>query len=133
MKKLLIATLLILPILTIAQKIGKFGELPKGKNRFDLYITKSGDTLSVGDNITIGMPSSDNGFNFITQGGVKSAVFLSDRTIEIYRIRTFRDKRFAKRAFVQFKGYGMLPVDIDYELALKRGEIEDPFSDNSEN
>ncbi len=107
----------------------EFGKIPKGKNQYERYITKAGKTISVGDMITIGMPSSDNGFNYITQLGQKGAVFLSNRTIEIEKIKTFSDKRFQKRAYVSFKGYGLALVDIDYELALKTGEIEDPFSD----
>lgn len=116
--------LLLFTLTVSSQKTIKYGNVPSGKARYDTYITKKGDTISTGQTIKIGLPSSDNGFNHITQGGQKGAVFLSDREVEIYRIRTYKDKRFEKRAYIQFKGYGMLPVDIDYELALKTGEIE---------
>lgn len=107
-----------------AQKIGHYGDLPSGKNKFDMYITKMGDTITAGQKVLIGIPSSDNGFNHITQGGQKAAVFLADREVTISQLRTYSDRRFEKRMYLQFKGYGMLPVDIDVELAMKTGEIE---------
>lgn len=113
----------------VLSQTAEFGKIPEGKNKYERYITKAGTVISVGDMITIGMPSSDNGFNYITQLGQKGAVFLSDRTIEVKKIKTFSDIRFQKRAYISFKGYGLALVDIDYELALKTGEIEDPFLD----
>jgi hypothetical protein len=109
-----------------SQKIARYGEIPNGKNTFDTYIAQNGTQINVGDEITIGLPSSDDGFRFITQGGQKSADFLADRTITISQIRTYKDKRFAGQIYLQFKGYGLIPVDINYETALKAGEIIQP-------
>ncbi len=128
MKNILLV-LLLLPVLTLSQKVAEYGKLPNGKNSFDTYITKAGRSISVGDTLLIGMPSSDNGFNHITQLGQKGAVFLADRKVVVHKIKTFKDKRFAQRAYICFKGYGMALVDVDYELALKTGEITDPFTE----
>lgn len=128
-KMISIKTLLFVMFMTtslFSQKVAEYGKIPSGKNFYDQYITKAGKTISVGDTIIIGMPSSDNGFNHITQLGQKGAVFLSDRAIEVQKIKTFKDKRFHQRAYICFKGYGLALVDIDYELALKTGEIEEP-------
>lgn len=116
--------LLLFCIIARGQKIGEYGKLDSGKNVYSVYISKNGHAIKVGDTMLIGSPSSNNGFNHITQGGQKAAVFLSDRKVVIWRIRTYKDKRFEKRAYLQFKGYGLLPVDVDYELAVKTGELE---------
>lgn len=120
----LLAVLLYIPML--AQKIAMYGEIPNGKHTFDTYIAQDGTHINVGDEITIGMPSAPDGFRFITQGGQKTADFLADRTVTITKIRTYPDKRFAGQIYLQFKGYGMLPVDINYETALKAGEVVKP-------
>ena len=122
--KILIFTFFISIFGLTAQKIGVYGDLPSGKQKYDMYITKMGDTIRTGQKVLIGLPSSDNGFNHITQGGQKAAVFLSDRVVTISQMRTYSDRRFEKRMYLQFKGYGLLPVDIDIELALKTGEVE---------
>ena len=74
--KILIFTFFISIFSLTAQKIGVYGDLPSGKQKYDMYITKMGDTIRTGQKVLIGLPSSDNGFNHITQGGQKAAVFL---------------------------------------------------------
>lgn len=110
----------------ISQKTVSFSEIPKKSSKFDTYITRSKDTISIGDTITLGLPSSDIGFRYVTQGGMKCADFLASADVEITRIRTFRN-RFSGKVYLEFKGYGLLPLLIDYETALKIGEIENPF------
>jgi len=120
--KLFILFLLFIP-LTIKAQTASYGKIQNGKKQYKTYITKEGKTITIGDTLKINTPSSDNGFNHITQLGRKAAVFLEGREIVVHKIRTFKDKRFTNRAYISFKGYGAL-VDIDYELALKKGEIE---------
>lgn len=98
---------------------------------FTKYITKSNDTLKVGDTLQIGLPSSNElGFNFISQGGQRVASRLANTEIVIDKIKSYagnganvftKDKDF--KIYLHFKGYGMLPVLIDYESALETGEI----------
>ena len=123
MKKL-IFILLFTPFLCIGQTL-KFGEIQKKNSKGDIYISKSGKTLNIGDKLTIGKPIDDSKdtFSYITQGGVPVVRSLEDNEIEIFRFQTFKQAAFSGKVYVAFKGYGLVPVLIDYESALASGEI----------
>ncbi len=123
MRTFIIILFIFLPILSISQNRAVYDSIPDGKNSYGSYITKIGDVIKVGDTLQIGLPSNPSGFNYITQLGQRAGSFLADRKIIIFKIRTFKDKRFSNRAYLSFKGYGAL-VDIDYESALISGEIK---------
>lgn len=118
--------LMIVPMSIFAQDQVNWTDIPKKNGKYSSYITRKGNTISVGDVITIGTPSTPDGFLWISQGGQQTANFLAGVDVEITKIRTYKG-RFAGKAYLEFKGYGLLPVSIDYEIALKTGEIEDPF------
>lgn len=99
--------------------------IPNSKKTYQSYICKNGEKISVGDTLTIGMPSTDHGFKFITQGGQRAADFLAGKQVDITKIRTYKG-RFSGAAYLEFKGFGLAPVSINYENALRAGEIEPP-------
>ncbi len=79
MKNLVILMLVIAGLNSFAQTI-KYSELSgnKPKGDFQTYISKDGESYSVGDTISIGTPSGTNSeFIYITTFGIMSAVFNS--------------------------------------------------------
>jgi hypothetical protein len=91
---------------------------------FTEYITKQGDTLVVGDTLIIGVPTSDLGFVFISQGGLKVANKLSGNKVMINKFKTYGTKKQGFKVYALFGGYGLYPCLIDYETALEVGEIK---------
>ena len=85
------------------------------------YISNEGDTLKIGQQLTLGIPTGADGFRFITQGNEPVANWLSNTEIEIFKFKKVRGK-----TYVLFKGYGLLPVYIDYETARQTGEVLQP-------
>ena len=61
--------------------------------------------------------------SYITQGGMQAIRSLENNEIEIFRFQTFKQAAFSGKVYVAFKGYGLIPVLIDYESALASGEI----------
>ena len=92
------------------------------KGTFQSYTTKDGNTYRIGQQVEIGLPSSDNGFNWISQNGQKAANFLAGKTITISKLKTYGNKKQGFKMYAHFKGYG-LPVLIDLEVAERTGEI----------
>ena len=103
-------------------QIAQYNKINK-RSKFEMYVTKSGDTLKIGDTLTIGTPTTDQGFAYITQGSQKTHPKLSNKKVKIHKLRSYGSKRSGYKLYVQFKGYGLLPVNIDYETARKKGEI----------
>jgi hypothetical protein len=105
---------------------GQYAEYGKvdRKGNFYGYITKEQDTISVGDTLRIGIPSSPYGFIFLTQGGASVASWLSGNEVEIVKIESIGNEKRGFKIYFHFKGYGMMPVLIDYESALRTKEIE---------
>jgi len=104
-------------------QIAEYGKLTK-KARYQIYLTKTGDTLKVGDTLTIGIPTSDEGFTYISQGGQRVSNTLSDKKVVVDKLKTYGNKNNGYKIYAHFKGYGLLPVLIDYDTALELGEIK---------
>ncbi|MBL4746577.1 MAG: hypothetical protein JKY08_09455 [Flavobacteriaceae bacterium] len=118
----------ILILLTVSfgfSQTSKYGHLLK-KSSFKSYITKAGNTLKIGDTLIIGIPTSELGFKFISQGGQSVANRLAGKKIIIHKMKTYGEPQNGFKMYPQFKGYGLLPVLIDYEIALSTGEIKNP-------
>jgi hypothetical protein len=96
-----------------------FGETKKGT--YDNYITRAGDTIKKGMQLTLGTPSTDLGFAYISQGGERVAFRLANTTVTVHNIRVY------EKPYLQIRGYGLLPVLIDYENAITTGELINPF------
>lgn len=111
------------PFLGIAQDF-KYGEIPVKNAKGISYLTKSGTYLSKGATLTLGKPSgTDSNFVHITQGGIVVIGGLSGKEVKVDHIKVFKRAAFSGKAFVAFKGYGLVPCYIDYEAALESGEI----------
>jgi hypothetical protein len=104
----------------------EYGKLTK-KSEYKNYITKIGDTLKVGDTLTIGIPTSDLGFTYISQGGQRVSNTLSDKKVVVDKLKTYGTKKSGYKLYAHFKGYGLIPVLIDYDTALEVGEIKNPY------
>jgi hypothetical protein len=94
------------------------------KSEYEIYLTKTGDTLKVGDTLTIGIPTSDFGFTYISQGGQRVSNTLSDKKVIVHKLKTYGTKKSGYKMYAHFKGYGLIPVLIDYDTALELGEIQ---------
>ncbi len=119
-------TLILLLIFSIcfSQK-AEYNKLDK-KASFKEYYTKNGDVLKIGDTLTIGIPTSDLGFTYISQGGQRVSNTLSNKSIIINKLKTYGAKGNGYKMYVHFKGYGLIPVLIDYDTAFDLGEIKNP-------
>jgi hypothetical protein len=104
----------------IYNKIEKTGD-------FTEYETKSKNILKIGDTITIGYPFSGNFFTFITQGGAQTSPILSNKKVVVSKIKSVGSKNSGYKIYPIFKGFGWVPIYIDYESALETGEIKNPF------
>ncbi|WGF93984.1 hypothetical protein [Aequorivita marisscotiae] len=103
----------------------EYGKLTK-KSEYKIYITKIGDSLKVGDTLTIGIPNSDLGFTYISQGGQRVSNTLADKKVVVDKLKTYGTKKNGYKLYAHFKGYGLIPVLIDYDTALEVGEIKNP-------
>ncbi|MGP1992743.1 hypothetical protein D9V96_012750 [Zobellia laminariae] len=123
MKKL---TLFLFFIVSITySQTAEFGNLTK-KSEYQIYITKTGFKVNVGDTLTLGIPTSDLGFTYISQNGQRVSSTLAGKQIVIDKLKTYGSKKNGYKVYAHFKGYGLLPVLIDYETALELGEIKNP-------
>lgn len=50
----------------------------------------------------------------------------SGKKITIHKIKSFGRDKSGFTMWISFKGFGLLPVDVDYENALDSGEIINP-------
>ncbi|SHJ25332.1 hypothetical protein SAMN04488096_1212 [Mesonia phycicola] len=103
----------------------EYGKLTK-KSEYKIYLTKIGDTLKVGDTLTIGIPTSDLGFTYISQGGQRVSNTLADKKVIVDKLKTYGTEKNGYKVYAHFKGYGLIPVLIDYDTALELGEIKNP-------
>ncbi|MCU4164618.1 hypothetical protein [Carboxylicivirga caseinilyticus] len=93
------------------------------KAKYTEYLTKNGDLLKVGDTLKLGKAISDKGFQYITQGGQPCAIWLADKVVFVDHFRSFGTKSQGYKVYVAFKGYGLVPVYIDYDSAIEVGEV----------
>jgi len=123
MRKILLLLLISSPIFAqkaVYDKIKESGD-------FTEYETKSKNVLKIGDTLTIGYPYSGNFFTFITQGGSQTSPMLTNKKVVISKIKSVGNKNTGFKIYPLFKGYGWIPIYIDYESALETGEIKNPF------
>ncbi|NRT15760.1 hypothetical protein HNP99_002120 [Flavobacterium sp. 28A] len=117
-------TLFMLFSLSISySQTAEYGKLTN-KSEYQIYLSKTNDTLKVGDTLTIGIPTSDLGFTYISQNGQRVSNTLSDKKVIVDKLKTYGTKGSGYKMYAQFKGYGLMPVLIDYDTALELGEIK---------
>ena len=105
------------------------GEKPRGT--FETYISKIGDTLSIGDTLKIGAPSGANGNFIYIQKLDFTGTFLvvgpeaTNSNAQIKNIRVSGTKRSGWKANIQTKGFTSLDnYYINIEDAIASGEIK---------
>jgi hypothetical protein len=125
-KFLIILTVTIISIDCLAQ-IAEFGKI-SGNAQYDAYITKSGDQINVGDTLVIGKPAGIQRFMYIQQGGEYCAPWISGKKVAITQIHSYGKKKNGYTLFVQFKGFGLIPVFMQYDNAIANGEVINPKS-----
>jgi hypothetical protein len=119
MKKLLLTI-----SITFIFSTGIKAQIPTKFGSFKQYITKSNDTLKVGDKITFGLPTNGNQYIYITQGNVPAAAKINGDTVTIHKLKSIGNKTKGYKMYALIKGYGLLPVFVDIEAAIKTEEIE---------
>lgn len=129
MKRVLSIIIFLVSISLSAQKTADYNKLDGsyfGK-KYDVYITKSGDTLRVGDSLVIGKTSADTHFKYINQANQFGGSQLSGHRIKIKKMIV---QKFGKNQdpvlWIDFRGWGLYPVYIAYEQALEEGEVLNP-------
>ncbi|WP_165749949.1 hypothetical protein [Cellulophaga sp. Z1A5H] len=92
--------------------------------RVDMYITKSKDTLRIGDTLTIGKMSNENHYQYINQANQFAGSQLSGHKIIIKKLIVEKaNKNRQAVLWVDFRGWGLYPVFISYEQASEAGEV----------
>ena len=141
MKKLLLATLILISSSLIAQKTITYEEMKTiTKGAFenidcDVYVAKDGHSYKVGDTLKIGRPSTNKTFAFIvSRAQMMSAgapakdvdVSISGNNTIIKKIYVYGTKRTGFKMNVIGKAGCLIcdPYEIDFEEALATGEIQ---------
>lgn len=117
----IIAFFLLLSSLCFSQT-AEFNKI-NSKGKFTEYISKDKKKIKINDTIQIGLPSAANNFVYITQGNVGVLPFLANTKAVVKEIKSVGKKEIGFKIYLLFKGYGLLPVYIDYETALVTGEV----------
>jgi hypothetical protein len=117
MKKYLLIIVLFFSIKSLSQTIKYNTKIENGF--YDEYISKDNFSIKIGDTILIKFPRIGNNYNFITQGNTASGMILVNQKVIIHKIKSYNNN-----VFLLFKGYGLLPVFIQYENAIESKEIE---------
>ena len=86
MKTIFVILLLFFSIFPAYSQTAEYGKLTK-KSDYKIYLTKAGDTLRVGDTLTMGIPTSDLGFTYISQGGQRVSNTLSDKKVIVDKLK----------------------------------------------
>lgn len=94
------------------------------ESNFKEYKSKAGNTIKVGDTLNIGYPRAGDRFTFITQGNEPTGTIIANTRVVITKIKTYGNKTRGYKTYILFKGYGMIPVYIDYESAFETGELK---------
>lgn|SRR5690606_23090868 len=126
MKKLLPILLLFISTFSTYGQRAVFGQLNKNNASFKEYQTKSGDLLKIGDTLVFGTATSSEGFVYINQANMKVHPTHSGKKVPIHKIKSYGNDKTGYTVWISVKGFGLYPVDIDYENALLNGEIINP-------
>ena len=111
----------LLPVALISQNTISYQNLTPGT--YNSYISKDLIPITVGDVIEIGLPGNGDLFRFITQGNTPAASHITGATVTISKLKVIGTAATGYRMFAYFKGFGLLPVIINIDAALKTEEI----------
>lgn len=96
-------------------------------NCFSQFKAKNGDIINIGDTLIIGKASGQFGFDFITQGGQRMHPSHAGKNAIITGFKEF-GKRGQEKTYLQFKRFGALAVNLDYDNAIEAKEIINPHA-----
>lgn len=122
MNKLLAILILLVANISFAQ-IAEYNKLSKNNQSFNEYKSKNGDIIKVGDSLMTGKAMDPDGFRYISQGGGRMHATHGGKPFTIHKIKSYGKEKSGFSIWISFKGYGLLPVEVDYENALEAGEI----------
>jgi len=138
MKKLLllISVVLVLTFNSFSQ-ILNYSDLSndtiRPKGQFTSYVSKDGSVYNIGDKLTIGVPSSNKTFAYISEGDILNAlsgeqheqatVQASGQKTEITKFWIGGNKRTGFEVLVRSKAAG-LKYTIKLEMAIATGEVK---------
>lgn len=127
MRKTLLFLLLVFTVNFSFAQTAEYRKITESGKKYEEYITKNGDHLKVGDTLQIGIATGVNQFTYISQGeGANMHPTHSGKKVKITKIYSAGRKNSGYKIFINFKGFGLLPVYVDYETALEVGEIVNP-------
>lgn len=126
MKRILLLIAFTLTTVAGFSQVGEYNKLTKNNQSFEEYVSKNGDVLKVGDKLTIGQALDADGFRYISQGQMKVHPTQGGKHVTIHKIKSYGKKGSGYTMWISFKGFGLLPVEIDYENALAANEIINP-------
>lgn len=125
MKKLLAILALFVASISFAQT-AEYNKLSKNNQSFTEYKSKNGDIIKVGDSLMIGKAMDPDGFRYISQGSGRMHATHGGKPFTIHKIKSYGKEKSGFTIWISFKGYGLLPVEVDYENALEASEIINP-------
>jgi hypothetical protein len=128
MKRIFLIWIVLVSFIVCNAQVAEFGRIT-GNGLYDSYITKSGDQINVGDTLILGKPSGIQRFMYIQQGGEYCAPWISGRKVAITQIRSYGNPKRGYTLFIQFKGFGLIPVSMLYDNAIESGEVFNPKAD----
>ena len=104
--------------------VAEYGKINR-TGTFKEYLSKNGDHIKVGDSLQIGIATGPYAFTYISQGEEGNMhPTHSGKKVKISKIHSSGRKNSGYKIFFNFKGFGLLPVTVDYETALEVGEIK---------
>ncbi|MGO4818224.1 hypothetical protein [Flavobacterium sp. W22_SRS_FP1] len=139
MKKLLLCAVLLVGYVGLGQETIKatYEEITNAKERpsyagdITEYIAKDGSIYKVGDKITIGVPSSNKTFAFLSSGDgimmplVPLSIGVSGQKAEIMKFRISGTRRAGFTIWLKAKSpYGIGNYNVDFENAVLNGELK---------
>lgn len=87
------------------------------------YVSKNGISIKENQKIRIGFPSNGNKFIYITQGNEVTDSKINNTLVEVSKIEVIKLQNNYCKAYIFFKGFGLIPVAIDIEAALHFNEV----------
>jgi hypothetical protein len=139
MKRILLSTVLLFGLVGFSQETVKatYEEITTAKTRpsyagdIKEYVAKDGSVYKVGDKITIGVPSSNKTFAFLSTGdGIMTAIVplevgVSGQKAEIMKFGISGTKRAGFTIWLKAKSpYGVGNYNVDFENAILNGELK---------
>ena len=94
------------------------------KGDYQTYISKDKIEFKIGQKIAIGLPFRNTEFLFLTQNNLNVTGRISGSQVTITQLKSDGKEKTGFKMYAYFKGFGIAPVIVDIEQALKTNEIE---------